>query len=128
MKASKPRAGPWAALVLAASVVIAACQTPVLVPTASAALLSSRGRQGTSEEGAGAVVCLRVSVTGSLAVTRFGLTVSAKSDRRQYWKTELVEERLPPSSSVILDISLPFDSPDEDYVEGSAVMESSWFE
>lgn len=129
-------------------ILLEACSTPILLPEASASLVSARGLpvsapsgesspegEGSPGEGddtsagkSGVLLVVRVEVRGSLAVERFGITVKAKSGLREYWHTEILEERIPPSASVVLELRLYFDSESEAYLEGSSLIESSWFE
>lgn len=116
-----------AALALAAAVAgAAACSNPVLVPEAEACIVSARGVKTGTESGL--AVSVRVSVTGSLPLERLGLTLRAASDRRGYWHTDVVAEEVPAGGSLVLETAIAFDSVDEAYVEGSAVIESAWFE
>ena len=116
-----------AALALAAAAAgAAACSNPVLAPEAEACIVSARSVKTATESGL--AVSVRVSVKGSLSLERFGITVRAVSDRRSYWHTDVVAEEIPAGASVILETVLAFDSAEEAYVEGSAVIESAWFE
>lgn len=104
----------------------AACSNPVLAPEAEARIVSARGVKTGTESGV--AISLRVSVRGSLSLERLGVTVRSESDRRSYWHTDVVAEEVPAGGSVILETAMAFDSADEVYVEGSAVIESAWFE
>jgi len=104
----------------------AACSNPVLVPEAEASIVSARGVKTGTESGL--AISVRVCVKGSLSLERLGITVRAESDRRSYWHTDVVAEEVPAGGSLILETALAFDSADEAYVEGSAVIESAWFE
>ena len=116
-----------AALALAfAAAGAAACSSPVLVPEAEARIVSARGVKTGTESGL--AVSVRISVKGSLSLERFGLTMRAASDQRSYWHSDVVAEEVPAGASVVLETAIPFDSADEAYVEGSAVIESAWFE
>ena len=116
-----------AALALAfAAAGAAACSNPVLAPEAEACIVSARGVKTGTESGL--ALSVRVSVKGSLSLERLGITVRAESDRRSYWHTDIVAEEVPAGGSLILETALAFDSGDEAYVEGSAVIESAWFE
>jgi len=115
-----------AALALAFAAAGAACSSPVLVPEAEARIVSARGVKTGTESGL--AVSVRISVKGSLSLERFGLTMRAASDQRSYWHSDVVAEEVPAGASVVLETAIPFDSADEAYVEGSAVIESAWFE
>jgi len=115
-----------AIIVAAAAFAVAACPNPVLVPEAEACIVSVRGVKTDSESHI--AIAMRVTVKGSLSLERFGITVRAASDRRSYWHTDVIAEEVPAGASVILETAIPFDSADEAYVDGSAVIESTWFE
>jgi hypothetical protein len=86
------------------------------------------------EEGAGgaagsrAAVVIRIAVKGSLAVESFGITVKVASSARDYWLTQILEEHIPPGGSATVEMKVDFDSGNEVYKEGSAVIDASWFE
>lgn len=102
------------------------CPNPVLVPETEVVIVSARG---VATEGGSCVrISLRVSVKGNLSLERFGITVKASSDRRDYWHTDVVAEEVPAGGSVILETVLDFDTAEERYAEGSAIVEASWFE
>jgi len=129
LAAARAARGLWFALCAIIAVVAlgpAACSNPVLVPEAEACIVSARGVKTESESHI--AITVRVTVKGSLSLERSGITIRAASDRRSYWHTDVVAEEVPAGASVILETELAFDSADEAYVEGSAVIESSWFE
>lgn len=105
---------------------VSSCSAPILAPEAYAEIVSSRGEENSGE--AAVVVSVRIMVKGSLAVERFGITVKVKTGLRDYWHTEVLNERIPPGGSVVLDVKTIFGSADERYAERSAAIESAWFE
>jgi hypothetical protein len=115
-----------AALALPLAASLASCATPSLLPEASATIVSSRG--GSKDGEAFASVVIRIDVKGSIPAARYGLTVKAASDRRDYWNTEILSDSIPPGKSVVVTMKLPFDTAGEVYKDGSAVIDCAWFE
>ncbi len=96
------------------------------MPEAKASIIASWGEATEAE--AAAVVTVRVSVAEGLAVESFGLTVKVASAAREYWRTELFQERIPSGASAVVEIRLRFADSEERYVGGSAVIDGTWFE
>ena len=127
---TKPSRIPGSCGFLAAGIfaLCLACSTPLASPAAEAKVIAARTEIDPAGPTAGARVSVRVKVTGDLPVSRFGLTLRAASGQHDYWKTQTWEERLPPGAEAVLEVHVPFEKADEEYAEGSAFIESAWFE
>jgi hypothetical protein len=120
----------WAlALVLLSALQAASlggCGLPTRGPEGSVVLLDAH--EASTGSGYEAVISYRVTVGERLPVGRFGVTFRVASSQRQYWASDVVDGAIPNSASVVCGLHVAFSDPGERFVEGSAVLESAWFE
>jgi hypothetical protein len=80
------------------------------------------------DDSSGAIIAWRVACKGQLAIERWGVTIRLDTDSRRYWVSLTTESRLPAAAASTGELFIPFDSPSERLVKGSAIVDASWFE
>lgn len=103
-----------------------ACADPDPRPRCSVELLAAW--DVAEAEAAGARILVRITCIDGADAERFGLTVRVDSGKRRYWASLEEASALPRGASTTRTIAISFAAADERIAEGSAAVESSWFE
>jgi hypothetical protein len=105
---------------------LCSCIIPVLAAEGRIAILDAR--EVALEEGWELVISYRVSAEGRLELERFCATFRFEGSLGPHWVSDIVSAQLPCGASLVSSLTSVFADPSERYVDGSAVLESSWFE